>query len=148
MTCREDVAQLRFNRLIVLIPAWQPEEQLALLVAALTAVRFGKCAQDSVAPRLMQFCMQAVSGDRSIIAMIGGTTDTSGNNSYVFGLNFPNNTGPGLPYPPPPGYYQTASGNTIAYQVYWPTGGTLFCANLSSAYANVQQPLTVILRQL
>jgi hypothetical protein len=109
----------------------------------------GACAQSGVPPQYLQFAMQASGGETSIVAVIGGPIDSYGENSYVFGLNFPQNTGPGSGPPvvaPPPGYYQTTSGNNIAYQFAWiPFGGLLFCADLSSGYNG---PISVYLRKL
>ena len=108
----------------------------------------GACCQGPVPPRVLQLVLQSTSGDRSIVAMVGGPRDGAGNNAFVFGLNWDTNSGPGSPSTPPPGFYQTTMTNTIQYQVTWANGGTMFCANLSSAYANLSTPLTVGLRQL
>ncbi len=109
----------------------------------------GQCAQGSAPAQYMQFSMQSSVGEASVVAMIGGPVDASGGNSYVFGLNFSQNTGPGTGPPvvaPPSGYYQTTTGNNLPYQFNWsPMGGLLFCANLSSGYNG---PVTIFLRKL
>lgn len=108
----------------------------------------GACATAALPPRLMQLVLQALSGEMSTVAVIGGPRDPAGNNAYVFGLNFGEDTEWNTPYPPPPGYYKTTAGNTIYYQINWKAAGLLFCANLSSAFANLDQPLTAVVRRL
>ncbi len=109
----------------------------------------GACAQGYTPAQYMQFSMQSSSGEASIFAVIGGPPTATGGNSYVFGVNFPQNTGPGTGppvVPPPQGYYQTTTGNNLFWQFNWsPDGGLLFCANLSSGYNG---PGSVYLRKL
>ncbi len=96
-------------------------------------------AQGNAIPRWMQLIMQATSGDYTLIAVIGGPVDGSGNNAYVFGLNAAANTGPGTGVAAPPGFYATTTSNTATYQFNWGSSA-IFVANESpstSAAASV-----------
>ena len=90
----------------------------------------GKAAQGVAIPRWMQLIMQATSGDYTLLVVIGGTPDASGNNCYVFGLNAAANTGPGTGTPAPAGFYATTSGNTATFQFNWGSSA-IFVANES-----------------
>ncbi|HYW09551.1 MAG TPA: hypothetical protein VE913_21495 [Longimicrobium sp.] len=119
---------------------------LALPVGAPIALAPGQTAQGDTEPRYMQVVVQATSGARSIVAIIGGPADTTGSNVYVVAVNAASTTGPpgsGNP-PPPPGYYATTTANTYS-QMFAADGGLVFAANLS---ATVAPPVTVILRAL
>jgi hypothetical protein len=108
----------------------------------------GACAAAMLPPLAMQLVMQANSGEKSTVAMIGGPTDQGGNNALVFGLNFPSTTLAGTASEPQPGYYMTTTRNTIYYTINWGQSGLLFCANLSSALANIETALVLGLRRL
>jgi hypothetical protein len=107
-------------------------------------LKTGQCAQGIPKPRYMQLVMQNPSGDASVIALIGGPPDLSGNNAYIFGLNYSQNTGPGTGITPPSPFYATASGINYLYQFNWGSD-TLFCANLSAESAD---PVLISLRSL
>jgi hypothetical protein len=82
-------------------------------------------------PNYAQLVMQSNTNNLSIVALIGGPNDPSGNNAYVFALNY---QGPANPA----GFTKTTSGNTMTFQFYWNT--TFFIANMSpstSAAVNV-----------
>ena len=105
----------------------------------------GACAQGFANPRWMQLAMQNTLGNQSIIALIGGPA-VSGNNAYLFGINFETDTGPPPAVPPPDGYYATSSSNNYSFQFNWGPGSyLLFCANFS---ANTAGDTTVVLRAL
>ncbi len=105
----------------------------------------GACAQGFANPRWMQLAMQNTPGNQSIIALIGGPA-VSGNNAYLFGINFETDTGPPPAVPPPDGYYATSSSNNYSFQFNWGPGSyLLFCANFS---ANTAGDTTVVLRAL
>jgi hypothetical protein len=80
----------------------------------------------------------------SVIAFIGGPADASGNNGYVIGLNYPENSGPPPLTPPPAGFYATTVNNMYTYTFTAGSGGT-YVANMSSDGAG---SVSVVLRQL
>jgi len=90
----------------------------------------GGAAQGTAIPRWMQLIMQATSGDYTLVVVIGGPPDGSGNNAYVFGLNASANTGPGTGVAAPQGFYATTTGNTATYQFNWGSSA-IFVANES-----------------
>jgi len=104
----------------------------------------GTCAQGNAVPRWMQLVLENGSGDQSIIALIGGPTDSSGNNAYLFGINFTSDTGPPPAVPPPDGYYATSSKINYNFQFNWGSS-VLFCANVSG---NTASDTAVVLRRL
>ena len=96
-------------------------------------------AQGNAIPRWMQLIMQATSGDYTLITVIGGPPDGSGNNAYVFGLNAASNSGPNTGVNPPAGFYATTTSNTATFQFNWGSSA-IFVANESpntSAAASV-----------
>ncbi len=93
-------------------------------------------AQGNALPRYMQMVIQSNTGDLTIIAVIGGPPDQSGNNAYVFAVNSTQNTGPGTGFPPPAGYYATSTSNFITFQFNWGSSA-IFVANMSPATAAV-----------
>jgi len=105
----------------------------------------GESAIAVLRPRMYQFLVNAPSGDRSTVVLIGGPPDPDGNNAKVYGVNFEANTEFNTQYPPPAGYYKTTTSNTITVALSWPDGGQLFCANLSSDYAD---PVELFVRQI
>jgi hypothetical protein len=113
----------------------------------------GATAQGSTEPRYMQLVVQATSGMRSVVVVIGGPRDSTGNNAYVIAVNDGADTGPpgtNVPppdspiTPPPAGYYATTRGNTYVFNFRW-GGAAVFVANLSAATA---EPVTLVLRAL
>jgi hypothetical protein len=96
----------------------------------------GKCAQGTSQPTPVLLKFQSTLGNMSIVSVVGGPTDASGNNAYVFGLNFPST---------PPGYTKTSGGNSLTFgPVSWGSS-TIFVANMSSLNAG---PVTVLLQGL
>ena len=83
--------------------------------------------QGVTAPRNMLLRMQSNTGDLSIIALIGGPADATGNNAYVFALNASN---PGSDQ----GYTMAVGGNSYDYQFNWGTS-VIYLANMSPATA-------------
>lgn len=103
-----------------------------------------KVAQGTANPNWMQLVLTSGTGTLSIIALIGGPQDGTGNNAYVFALNAATNTGPGTDLPAPPGYYATTTGNSLTYQMNWGSS-TVYVANMSPSTAT---PVSVLLRSL
>lgn len=104
----------------------------------------GGCAKGVAAPRWMQLAFENDSGNQSIVALIGGPQDASGNNAYLFGINFSSNTGPGTGNQPPDGYYATSASTNITFQFNW-GAYSVFCANFSGSTAG---DTTVVFRPL
>ncbi|WP_420130418.1 hypothetical protein [Longimicrobium sp.] len=105
----------------------------------------GAAAQGPTGTRAMQLVVRAPGEDRSVVAVIGGPADASGNNAYVIAVNAEAITGPpgsGNP-PPPPGYYATTTSSGFSMDLQW-GGSSVFVANLSSS---VSPALSVILRR-
>ena len=78
--------------------------------AAPTPVKIGDSLQ-GIASGWTQIIMQSNSNELGLFALIGGPQDASGNNAYVFAINFPQST-------VPPGYTKTTMTNSFTYQVY------------------------------
>jgi hypothetical protein len=79
-------------------------------------------AQGNAPPNYAQLVFTNNTNNLGIIAVIGGPNDSTGNNVYLFALNY---MGP----PNPAGYTQATASNTLTYQFYWST--TVFVANMS-----------------
>jgi hypothetical protein len=90
----------------------------------------GSTAAGKAPPSYAQLVMQSNTNDLTILALIGGPTDSTGNNGYLFALNY---MGP----PNPAGFTQVTPGNSISYMFYWTTA--LFVANLSPSNAQPAQ---------
>lgn len=104
----------------------------------------GQTGESTVPPQWMQLVLQCNAGTRAVVALIGGPPNATGQNGYVFALNYPTDSGPGTGVVPPSGYYATTTANSYAFPFNW-GGAGLFLANLSSTSA---YPVTIILRQL
>jgi len=81
----------------------------------------GFTAKVRAPPRLTQLIMQADSGDLAIVALLGGPPDSSGNNAFIFGINFAD--------PKPDIYTSVTTGNTATFSFRWTT--RIFVVNLS-----------------
>lgn len=103
-----------------------------------------QCAIGIASPSWMQLVMASQSGGLSIMTVVGGPQDPSGDNAYVFALNSDRDTGPGTGTPPPPGYYATTIGNSLTYEFSW-ASSTVYVANMSPSTA---LPVNVTLRSL
>ncbi|HET7234004.1 MAG TPA: hypothetical protein VFJ16_28590 [Longimicrobium sp.] len=109
-------------------------------------------AQGATEPRYMQLVVQADGGGRSVVAVIGGPVDSTGNNAYVIAVNDTANTGPPgtntgegpSVRPPPPGYYATTTDNQYVFSFRW-NGASVWVGNLSSSQAS---PIKLVLRAL
>ncbi len=86
-----------------------------------------QAAQGQAPPNYAQLVLSNNNNNLSIIALIGGLPDSSGNNAYVFALNY---QGP----PSPRGYTKVTPGNSLTYQFSWNT--SVFVANMSPATAS------------
>lgn len=84
-------------------------------------------AQGVTPPKSMMLRMTSTTGDASVIALIGGPPDKTGNNAYVFGLNVANAG-------TTPGYTQVTGGNTINYSFNW-GASVVYIANMSASTA-------------
>lgn len=104
----------------------------------------GQTGQSTAAPQWMQLVMQCNAPTTALVALIGGPPDATGQNGYLFALNYPTNSGPGTNVTPPPGYYATTTANSYVFPFNWGSAG-LFLANLSSANAYA---VTILLRPL
>jgi hypothetical protein len=118
---------------------------LALPQGTPVVLASGVTAQGPAGTGPMLLVVRAPGADRSVVAVIGGPADASGNNAYVIAVNADSTTGPpgsGNP-PPPPGYYATTTGSGFSLGFQW-GGSSVFVANLSSS---VSPALSVILRR-
>lgn len=106
-------------------PVNLPADGSKVTLAAAKPGQVVPTADGTALPRYMNLRMTASTGDLTIITVIGGPPDASGNNAYVFGLNF---AGSGT------GYYQTTSANTITFTFNWGSS-SVFVANLSPSTA-------------
>ena len=88
---------------------------------------FLQTAQGNAPPNYAQLIFTNNTNNLCIMAVIGGRNQSSGNNAYLFALNYP---GP----PNPPGYTSVTSGNTLTYQFYWTT--SVYVANMSSSVSS------------
>lgn len=107
------------------------------------ALGFGATAQGNASPQQMQLVISSVA-TTGILGLIGGPPDPSGNNGYLFAVNYPVNTGPPTSNPPPPNYYATTTSSSYTFSFSW-GGSVVFVANLS---AKTAQPVNVLLRSL
>ena len=83
-------------------------------------------AQGVTPPKSMLLRMTSTTGDASVVVLIGGPPDQTGNNAYVFGLNVATAN--------PAGYTKVSAGNTISYPFNW--GATVvYLANMSASTA-------------
>jgi hypothetical protein len=92
--------------------------------AAPISLAAGGTASGSAPPNYAQLILTSNTNNLTIVTLIGGPADSSGNNAYVFALNY---MGP----PNPAGYTQATAGNSITYQFYWTS--TFFAANMSQS---------------
>jgi hypothetical protein len=90
------------------IPGRNPIDLVA--GAAPTPVKIGDTLQ-GIAAGWTRLILQSNSNELGLFAVIWGPRDPSGNNAYVFAVNFPQST-------PPPGYTSTTMTNTYNYQFY------------------------------
>ncbi len=91
-------------------------------------------AQGATLPRWMQLSFSNGSGNLTVVVIIGGPPDRSGNNAYLISLNDVANTGPGTGVTPPPGFYATTTGNTASFQLNW-NGASVYVAAMSPSTA-------------
>jgi hypothetical protein len=84
-------------------------------------------AQGVTPPKSMMLRMTSTTGDASVVVLIGGPPDQTGNNAYVFGLNVGS---PKLP----DGYTKVSEGNTISYTFNW-GASVVYLANMSASTA-------------
>jgi hypothetical protein len=84
-------------------------------------------AQGVTPPKSMLLRMTSTTGDASVVALIGGPPDGTGNNAYVFGLNVPNAQSAA-------GYTKVVEGNTINYTFNW-GASVVYLANMSASTA-------------
>jgi hypothetical protein len=88
----------------------------------------------------MQLIFTSNTANLTLVSVIGGPADASGNNAYVIALNSPSgNTGPGNGVPAPQGYYATAGGNSYSLEFNWGSS-VVYVANMSPSTA---APVTV-----
>jgi hypothetical protein len=85
----------------------------------------------------MQLILQTNTNDLTIVAIVGGPMDSSGNNAYLFALNFPVGAAP-------PGYTAVTSSNSYTYQFNWGISA-IFVTNLSGGNS---APTQVVLRSI
>lgn len=83
-------------------------------------------AQGVTKPGNMLLRLKSNTGDLTIVAVIGGKADSSGNNAYVFALNSPDTS--------QPGYTKATGGNSIDFPTNW-SSSVIYIANLSPATA-------------
>lgn len=103
---------------------------LTLNAGTTLAVGPGQTAQGATSAQWMQLLIASIDSSLGVLAVIGGPVDGTGNNGYVFGINYGSNSGPGGPTPPA-GYYATTTSNSYTFQFNW--GATfIFAANMSA----------------
>lgn len=78
-------------------------------------------------PNYMQLILTSNTSNLTIVTIVGGTVDASGNNAYVFALNW---SGP----PSPAGYTAVTGGNTYTFQFNWGSS-SFYIANMSPSTA-------------
>jgi len=79
----------------------------------------------------MQLILEASSGELGLFAVVGGPPDASGDNAFIFAVNFPSAT-------TPPGYTMTTTNNSLTYQFNW--GPNRIYVAYFGAGALAQQP--------
>jgi hypothetical protein len=92
-----------------------------------------QCATGVAKPNWCQLVFASNTANLSVVALIGGPQDASGNNAYVVALNASANTGPDGPAPPP-GYYATTTANAFTFQFNWGSSN-LYVVNMSPVTA-------------
>lgn len=112
------------------IPGVTPK---TLSIGVSLPLAFGEVAQGGTNPQRMILRIQNTTSTQSVVGVIGGPNDPSGNNGKVIALNAPQNTGPGGPTPPA-GYYATTINNSYNLDFNW-NGAGIFVGNLSSSNA-------------
>lgn len=102
------------------------------------ALATSQSAKAIALPQYMRLTMKSSTPTLCIFAIIGGPTNSTGNNGYVIAVNATANTGPNTGNPPPPGYYATTSNNSYSFQFNW--GGSLvYVVNMSPATSSGAQ---------
>jgi hypothetical protein len=81
--------------------------------------------------------LKSNSAELTTIAVIGGPMDSSGNNAYLFALNYPGGAAP-------PGYTAATDANTYTFQFNWGMSA-IFVVNLSGQNT---APIQVLLKSL
>jgi hypothetical protein len=84
----------------------------------------------------MRLLLESNTNDWTTIAVIGGPMDSSGNNAYLFALNYPGAT--------LPGYTAVTTGNSYSFEFNW-SNSAVFVVNLSGEYSS---PLQLLLQSL
>ncbi len=103
---------------------------LTLNTGTTLAVGPGQTAQGATSAQWMQLVIASIDSSLGVLAVIGGPVDGTGNNGYVFGINYGSNSGPTGP-PPPAGYYATTTSNS--YTLQFNCGAVpIFAANMSA----------------
>jgi hypothetical protein len=109
----------------------------AVTIPAATPGQVVPCATGQGQAKYMNLVMTANSGQQTIVVLIGGPQDASGNNAYVFGLNFASSVAPA-------GYAGVSTTNSYTYQFNWGSS-SIFLANVSSSTtAGVAVTLTAL----
>lgn len=90
----------------------------------------GQSAQGSSLPQWVQLFFQADSPRLTVVAIIGGPPDDSGNNEHVIALNAPRDTGPGTGAQPTMGFHATTTAHYYTYAFNW-GAASVFVENLS-----------------
>ncbi|MFN3657260.1 MAG: hypothetical protein ACK4UO_08410 [Pseudolabrys sp.] len=125
-------------------PGLPGQKPVALPIGSAVPLKPTAVAQGTTNPNYMQLVMTSNTANLTIVAVIGGPADASGNNAYVIALNSPSgNTGPGGS-PAPQGYYATAGGNNYSLEFNWGSS-VIYVANMSPSTA---APVNVTLRSL
>jgi hypothetical protein len=110
-------------------PGWSPKAG-PLTIGTATDLKPYEAVQGTTPPRLMQMKLMALSGDTTIIAVIGGLPNPTGSNAYVYALNWPSTNPP----PEQMGYTAATAGNTFSKTFNW-GAAVIWIANLSGATA-------------
>jgi len=124
------------------IPGIQP---VPLPIGTQLQLGWRQSAQGITNPNNMQLTLTSNTANLTIVCIIGGPPDATGNNAYIVAVNAPSgDTGPGTPNPPPAGYYATRGGNSYSFLFNW-SSSQVYVANMSPQTA---APVSVTLISL
>lgn len=116
-------------------PGLPGQKPVALPIGSAITLKPVAVAQGTSNPNWMQLIFTSNTANLTLVSVIGGPADASGNNAYVVALNSPSgNTGPGTGAPAPQGYYATAAGNSYSLEFNWGSS-VVYVANMSPSTA-------------
>jgi len=105
------------------IPGVQP---VPLPIGTQLQLGWRQSAQGIASPNNMQLRFTSNTANLTIVCIVGGPLDASGNNAYVIALNAPSNINP----PGSGGYWATTTGNSYDFLFNW-SSSLVYVANMS-----------------